>query len=248
MNRRSLTTFALRGLIGTAVNVAAGQSPTTAPADAETDAATATTQPAAGDQYLSDASYGIGFDMGRQLSQAPFKLDVERFVEGLRDSLAGKESGVSHEAMAAAMQRLQQEAMAGAAVKGEANATAGDAYREENGKKPGVVTRPSGLQYKVITEGAGPKPTKASTVTTHYAGTLIDGTKFDSSVDRGEPVSFPLNGVIKGWTEGLQHMKVGGKARLVIPPAIAYGPTGQGPIPPNSTLVFDVELLEIVKQ
>lgn len=216
-----------------------GQTPTTAP----------TTSPTTMESHLRDASYGIGFDMGRQLSQAPVKIDADRVIEGLRDSLGGKPSAVPEAQVRAAMTRLQQEAMAGAEAKaqteGAANVKLGDAYRAENAKKPGIVTTASGLQVETITEGTGASPKPTDTVKVHYTGTLIDGTKFDSSVDRGEPISFPLNGVIKGWTEGLQLMKVGGKSRLVIPPAIAYGPGGQGPIPANSTLVFDVELLAI---
>jgi FKBP-type peptidyl-prolyl cis-trans isomerase len=214
---------------------------------ARAEEAAPTTAPAAADtaSTLSNASYGIGYDMGKQLSQAPFKLDVDRFVEGLRDSTGGKPSAVSEADLRAAMQILQQEAMAGVAAQGEANVKAGDAFRAENGKKEGVTTTASGLQIETITEGAGESPKATDTVKVHYTGTLIDGTKFDSSVDRGEPISFPLNGVIKGWTEGLQLMKVGGKSRLVIPPDIAYGPGGSGAIPPNSTLVFEVELLEI---
>jgi FKBP-type peptidyl-prolyl cis-trans isomerase FkpA len=229
----------------TAANFAMAQSPTTAPA---AEAPVATTEPTTMGSTLNDASYGIGFQMGQQLAGAPFKLDVDRVVEGLRDATSGKQPTVTAAALQAAMQKLQEEAMAGQAAKGQANAQAGAAFREANGKKPGVVTTASGLQIETITPGNGEAPKATDTVKVHYTGTLIDGTKFDSSVDRGEPISFPLNGVIKGWTEGLQQMKVGGKSRLVIPPDIAYGPGGSGPIPPNATLVFEVELLGIEKQ
>ena len=211
-----------------------------------------TTTPTTKGSHLSDASYGIGYDMGKQITQAPVKFDVERLMQGLRDSTSGKPSAVPEEILRAAMEQLQQEAMASAQAaakeQGDANIKAGDAYRAENGKKPGVTTTASGLQVQTLTEGTGETPKATDTVKVHYTGTLIDGTKFDSSIDRGEPVSFPLSGVIKGWGEGLQLMKVGGKSRLVIPPAIAYGPGGQGPIPPNATLVFDVELLGIEKK
>ncbi|HEX8916617.1 MAG TPA: FKBP-type peptidyl-prolyl cis-trans isomerase, partial [Humisphaera sp.] len=172
-------------------------------------------------------------------------------VAGLKDAAGGKASEISDAKLREALGRLQQEMMAGAEAKAkeqaDANSKAGDAYRAENGKKPGVTTTASGLQIETLVAGAGESPKATDKVKVHYVGTLIDGTKFDSSVDRGEPITFPLNGVIKGWTEGLQLMKPGGKARLVIPPAIGYGPEGSDPIPPNATLVFEVQLLEIVK-
>jgi FKBP-type peptidyl-prolyl cis-trans isomerase len=203
------------------------------------------------DTHLSDASYGIGYSMGKQLAQAPFKLDVDRIVQGLRDAIGGQPSAVSEDRLKGAMDKLQSDAAAGAEAKardgGDANIKAGDAYRAENGKKKGVTTTASGLQIETLVEGKGETPKATDKVKVHYTGTLIDGTKFDSSVDRGEPITFPLDGVIKGWGEGLQLMKVGGKARLVIPPSLGYGPDGSGPIPPNATLVFEVQLLSIEK-
>jgi len=214
-------------------------------------AAPATTNPTHMDTHLSDASYGIGFNMGRQLAGAPFKLDVEQVVKGLRDASGGKPSAVPEAQVRAALETLQQDAAAGAEAKaragGDVNVKAGDAYRAENGKKAGVTTTASGLQIETLVAGTGETPKPTDKVKVHYVGTLIDGTKFDSSIDRGEPITFPLNGVIKGWGEGLQLMKVGGKARLVIPPSLAYGPQGTGPIPPNATLVFEVQLLSIEK-
>ena len=138
-----------------------------------------------------------------------------------------------------AQQEQQVEAMA------EANLKSGEAFLAENAKKDGVTVTASGLQYRVITEGAGDAPKATDTVKVHYEGRLISGDVFDSSIARGEPVSFPLNGVIPGWSEGVQLMKVGSKFEFTIPSALAYGPSGTGPIPPNSVLVFDVELLEI---
>ena len=130
--------------------------------------------------------------------------------------------------------------------KSEANLQAGQKFLDENGKRPGVVVLASGLQYEIITEGTGPKPTATDKVTCHYHGTLIDGTVFDSSVRRGQPATFPLNMVIKGWTEGLQLMTVGSKWRFFIPPQLAYGDRQvSAQIGPNSTLIFDVELLGI---
>jgi FKBP-type peptidyl-prolyl cis-trans isomerase len=211
----------------------------------------ATTNPSNMDTQLSDASYGIGFNMGKQLSQAPFKLDIDRIVQGLRDANAGKPSAVPEAQIHAAMDKLQSEAAAGAEAKardqGDVNIKAGDAYRAENGKKAGVTTTASGLQIETLVAGTGETPKATDKVKVHYTGTLIDGTKFDSSIDRGEPITFPLNGVIKGWGEGLQLMKVGGKARLVIPPSLGYGTDGTGPIPPNATLVFEVQLISIEK-
>ncbi len=214
-------------------------------------AAAPATNPTSMDTHLRDASYGIGFNMGRELTQAPFKLDVEQVVAGLRDASGGKPSAFPEAQVRAALEALQHDAAAGAEAKarqsGDANIKAGDAYRAENGTKPGVTTTPSGLQIETLTPGTGASPTATDKVKVHYTGTLIDGTKFDSSIDRGQPITFPLNGVIKGWGEGLQLMKVGGKARLVIPPSLGYGPQGTGPIPPNATLVFEVQLLSIEK-
>jgi FKBP-type peptidyl-prolyl cis-trans isomerase len=228
-----------------AATVSMGQ--TTQPAAA----APANTQPNNMDTTLHDASYGIGFNMGSQLAQAPFKLDVEQVVKGLRDASGGKPSAVPEPQVRAALASLQSEAAAGAEAKaregGDANVKAGDAYRAENGKKAGVTTTASGLQIETLTAGTGETPKATDKVKVHYVGTLIDGTKFDSSIDRGEPITFPLDGVIKGWGEGLQLMKVGGKSRLVIPPSLGYGTQGTGPIPPNATLVFEVQLLSIEK-
>jgi FKBP-type peptidyl-prolyl cis-trans isomerase len=204
------------------------------------------------DTHLTDASYGIGYNMGKQLADAPFKLDVDQIVKGLRDANAGKPSAVPEAQVHAAMEKLQTDAAAGAEAKaresGDANIKAGDAYRAENGKKKGVTTTASGLQIETLVAGTGDTPKATDKVKVHYTGTLIDGTKFDSSIDRGEPITFPLNGVIKGWGEGLQLMKVGGKARLVIPPSLGYGAEGAGgTIPPNATLVFEVQLISIEK-
>jgi FKBP-type peptidyl-prolyl cis-trans isomerase len=249
--KRSTLLFSIICLAAAAVVIvrttAADAPPTTKPTTMNTSSGNT----ASGDTHLSDASYGIGFNMGKQLSQAPFKVDVDRLVQGLRDANAGKPSAIPEEQLRAALEKLQQDAAAGAEAKareqGDAAVKAGDAYRAANGKKAGVVTTASGLQIETLTAGTGETPKATDKVKVHYTGTLIDGTKFDSSVDRGEPITFPLNGVIKGWGEGLQLMKVGGKARLVIPPSLGYGAEGQGPIPPNATLVFEVQLISIEK-
>jgi len=214
-------------------------------------AAKPTTQPF-GDQYQT-ASYGIGYDMGKYVKQnLKLKLDDKALIQGIQDAIAGVDSKVSPEAMQTAMLALSQEMNAAAdtdrKAAGDKAGEAGKTYRDENTKKEGVKVTASGLQIETIKEGTGATPAASSTVKVHYTGTLIDGTKFDSSVDRGEPIEFPLSGVIKGWTEGLQLMKVGGKSRLVIPPEIGYGAQGSPPvIPPNATLVFEVELIDITK-
>jgi FKBP-type peptidyl-prolyl cis-trans isomerase len=236
------TLFTTFIFIATAVSFGQTTKPATTPP---------TTNPANMDTHLSDASYGIGFNMGKQLAGAPFKLDIDKIVQGLRDANGGKPSAIPEAQVRAAMEKLQNDAAAGAEAKardaGDVNVKAGDAYRAENGKKKGVTTTASGLQIETLTAGTGESPKATDKVKVHYTGTLIDGTKFDSSVDRGEPITFPLNGVIKGWGEGLQLMKVGEKARLVIPPSLAYGAEGTGPIPPNATLVFEVQLISIEK-
>lgn len=196
-------------------------------------------------------SYAVGQQIGKSLVDQGLDLNVDQLLAGLRDMMAGKPL-LSDEALQAAMMKLQQETMARMqaenAKKGEAAKAKGEAFLAENKKKPGVMTTPSGLQYKVITEGKGNKPTKDNTVKVHYTGTLIDGTVFDSSVKRGEPIEFPLGGVIAGWTEGVQLMSVGSKYTFYIPSDLAYGPNGAGgTIGPNETLIFEVELLDITK-
>ncbi len=213
-------------------------SPTTAPS----------TQPATRPvSATDDASYGIGYQAGRQIREAGMKLNVDSIAKGLHDSMDGNPSKITAAEFNDAMMNLQKQAAADAKDAAEKNEKLGTDFRDANGKKKGVITTASGLQIEVITEGTGASPKATDMVKVHYTGTLIDGTKFDSSVDRGQPVTFPLDHVIPAWTEGLQLMKVGGKSRLVCPPNIGYGPAGQGPIPPNATLVFEVELLGIEK-
>jgi FKBP-type peptidyl-prolyl cis-trans isomerase FklB len=198
---------------------------------------------------VAKANYSLGFTMAENLiSNFADSIDEEAFIKGARDRFADRERAVSMEEARASLNALaekQAEALAGRAVE---NLAAGSAFLADNGAREGVVTLPSGMQYEILTAAEGMQPEATDTVTTHYHGTLIDGTVFDSSYERGEPASFPLNGVIPGWTEGLQLMAVGAKWRLYIPPGLAYGEQDRGPIPGNSTLIFDVELLDIAGQ
>ena len=199
------------------------------------------------------ASYAIGMKfgegMGRDLKD---ELDIDAFYQGFDDGFAGNESKMTQEEMVAAMNALQarkmEEQQQAQSKALEENKVAGDKFLEENKAREGVVVTESGLLYEVITQGEGESPDENDKVNVHYHGTLPDGTVFDSSVERGEPITFPVNGVIKGWTEALQLMKVGDKWKLFIPSDLAYGARGAGPkIGPNQALVFEVELLGVEK-
>ena len=196
----------------------------------------------------SQASYGIGRQLGEQLASNPFEgIDAVAVAAGVTDILAGIASQVSDEDLNAAFGLIREQMQAKSAEQHKDVVADGESFLAENAKKDGVVTLESGLQYEILTEGAGDKPSASSTVRTHYHGTLTDGTVFDSSVDRGEPAEFPVNGVIAGWTEALQLMPSGSKWRLTVPHNLAYGERGAGgAIGPFATLVFDVELLDIV--
>jgi FKBP-type peptidyl-prolyl cis-trans isomerase len=195
------------------------------------------------------ASYGIGLNMGGQLAQAKDRLDRMALLRGIEDGLQGRDPQISDgELQQVLMQfgnEIESSANAERAAQAESNAAAGTAYLAENGAKAGVTTTASGLQYEVLRVGEGDRPTRESTVRLHYRGTLVDGTEFDSSYG-GEPAVFAVSGVIPGFTEALLLMQVGSHYRIVIPSAIGYGPQGTGPIGPNSTLIFEIELLEIV--
>lgn len=192
------------------------------------------------------ASYAIGQQIGKNLKAQNIEIDPKTLAASLSDATTGK-SEMTEEQIQKAMMKLQEMAMKKQTEEGEANKKKSADFLEKNKTAAGVKVTASGLQYSVVKEGDGPMPKKEDSVKCHYTGTLIDGTKFDSSVDRGQPAEFPVAGVIPGWTEALQMMKVGSKWKLVIPPELAYGPAGRPGIPPNSTLVFEVELLEIVK-
>lgn len=214
------------------------------PATAKADAPAATPQ---------NTGYAIGSFFARQIKQAGFKVDAAEVAKGLSDALEGKELRFTEAQIQQIMQAAQQEAMkakeAENAGASEKNKKEGADFLAKNGKEEGVTTTKSGLQYKVLKKAEGAKPAATDTVKVHYHGTLIDGTVFDSSVDRGEPISFPLDGVIKGWTEGVQLMNVGSKFKFFIPSDLAYGDRGAGEkIGAGATLIFEVELLEIEKK
>lgn len=194
------------------------------------------------------ASYGVGRQMGDQLAANPFDgVDAKAVAAGLIDSLEQKESAVNEDDINAAFQEISAAMQAKQAEQSKELSAEGEKFLAENRKKEGVTTTESGLQYEIITEGKGEKPSKSSTVKTHYHGTLIDGTVFDSSVQRSTPAEFPVGGVIAGWTEALQMMPVGSKWRLFVPYQLAYGEQGAGgSIKPYTTLIFEVELLDIV--
>ena len=200
------------------------------------------------DSVEKQVSYGIGRQMGEQLMSNPFDgLSPEAVVEGLADLMAGKHSQVPEENLQQAFQVISERMRAQQAELAKAAAGEGEAFLTENAKREGVVTLASGLQYEVVTEGTGAKPSASATVRTHYHGTLINGDVFDSSYERGQPAEFPVGGVIAGWTEALQLMPVGSKWRLYVPHQLAYGERGAGAsIAPFSALIFDVELLDIV--
>ncbi|HEY1600654.1 MAG TPA: FKBP-type peptidyl-prolyl cis-trans isomerase [Pirellulales bacterium] len=189
------------------------------------------------------ASYIIGYQIGANFKRQHVPIDGQAIIKGLQEGLAGGKPPMTEEQMDEVMRAFQKEVTARMSEQGKQE---GEAFLATNAKAPGVKTTKSGLQYKVLKEGTGKSPQKSDTVTTHYKGTLIDGTPFDSSYDRNEPASFQVDGVIGGWTEALQMMKVGSKWQLFIPSDLAYGPQGSPPtIPPNSTLIFEVELLKI---
>jgi len=192
------------------------------------------------------ASYAIGLNFGQQLADAD--LDVEALLRGVRDSLTKADPLLTDDQINTAMTEFSKQMQAKAQAKAQEAGKEGDTFLATNAKKQGVKTTKSGLQYKVLKAGDGASPKADSVVKVHYHGTLPNGKVFDSSVERKEPAEFPVNRVIPGWTEALQLMKVGDKFQLVIPPNLAYGDRGAGPlIGPNQVLVFDVELLEIVK-
>lgn len=203
----------------------------------------------AGDK--AKTGYAVGMSIGKNVDNIKDLIDKSKLSDGIKDQLAGKpkmDETAMHAALSELTTRQQASQKAVRESQGGKNKAEGEAYLAKNKAKPGVKVTASGLQYEVIKMGTGKKPKATNTVRVHYTGTLLDGTVFDSSVKRGTPAEFPLNGVIKGWTEGLQLMPVGSKFRFTIPSDLAYGENGAGgQIGPDATLIFDVELLKIVK-
>ncbi|WP_061241913.1 FKBP-type peptidyl-prolyl cis-trans isomerase [Ectopseudomonas composti] len=192
-------------------------------------------------------SYGIGRQLGGQLrDNPPPGVDLQAILAGLTDAFTGQASRVSEAELGASFKVIREVMQAEAAAKAEAAAGEGRAYLAENAKRDGMSVLASGLQYEVLVAGEGAKPSAEDQVRVHYHGTLIDGTVFDSSYERGQPAEFPVGGVIAGWVEALQLMNTGSKWRLHVPSELAYGAQGVGSIPPHSVLVFDVELLDIL--
>ncbi|MFH1267473.1 MAG: FKBP-type peptidyl-prolyl cis-trans isomerase, partial [Planctomycetota bacterium] len=231
------------------------------PAEATADAATPAeatadepageeAQPGEGSVDLKDVSYCIGFGIGENLTQQDIGMDAAAVVEGIQAALSGKEGRMTEAEMQETMTAFQMQMMRSQLARNEQGgagaAKVGEAFLAENKTKEGVTTTESGLQYKVIRAGEGKKPGKADSVTVHYRGRLINGTVFDSSYDSGEPASFPVGGVISGWTEALQLMQEGAKWELYIPSELGYGARGAGgDIGPNEVLIFEVELLKV---
>lgn len=195
------------------------------------------------------ASYGIGMNVGSQIAAARDRLDRAALMRGIEDGLQGNDPAIAESEMQTILQTFGSEIEAAAAEErtreGEQNLAAGEAFLTQNGLKDGVTTTETGLQYEVLRAGNGPRPGPTSTVRLHYRGTLIDGTEFDSSYG-GDPAVFSVGGVIDGFSQALQLMPVGSQWRIAIPAGMAYGPRGSGPIGPNETLIFELDLLEIV--
>ncbi|MBA4137652.1 MAG: peptidylprolyl isomerase [Opitutus sp.] len=193
------------------------------------------------------ASYGVGYSIGQNLSRQPgLKIDQTAFAAGVEDALAGAKVRIDEKLIQTAIEEVQRKAAAEMEAAGKVNLQAANEFLAKNKTRSGVKTTASGLQYEVMRKGFGTaKPKATDKVKVHYHGTLIDGTVFDSSVQRGQPLDIALNQVVPGWTEALQLMTAGDKFKLFVPPALAYGPRAAGKIPPNSALIFEVELIGI---
>jgi len=189
-------------------------------------------------------SYSFGLNVGFTFKKQNIDMNNDAFMAGFRDAMSGKDPVLSEAQVREVMSTFEKDMDQKQQAAAQKNTGEGEKYLADNKSKPGVKTTASGLQYKVLKDGTGASPKETDTVTVNYRGTLIDGTEFDSSYKRGEPATFPLNRVIKGWTEGLQLMKVGSKYQFFIPSTLAYGERASGQIGPNSALIFEVELLD----
>jgi FKBP-type peptidyl-prolyl cis-trans isomerase len=198
------------------------------------------------DSDVKKSSYTIGIQFGNNLRDQKVTIDTEAFAMALRDAAEGKNQ-LTQDEMRDALQKLQESANATQKAEAEKNKKEGEAFLENNKKNANIKVTASGLQYEILTEGTGAMPKATDRVVVHYKGTLMNGEVFDSSYDRGEPATFPVSGLIPGWTEALQLMKVGSKVKLYIKPELAYGESGRPKIPPNSVLVFEMELKDIAK-
>jgi len=244
--RKTLLTAAVMAAFGVA-NVNA-LDPVAKPAEQKADAAKPAEKQIPADKH--NVSYMVGMDIGQGLSQIKDELDMAVVIQALQATMKGEKTELSKEDSMKVRQEFMQKLQAKQAAKtkeeAEKNKKEGEDFLAKNKTKKGVKATESGLQYEVIVEGKGSKPKATDTVKVHYKGTKLDGSTFDSSYDRGQPMTFPLNGVIKGWTEGLALMPVGSKYKFYIPSGLAYGENGPPNIGPNAMLTFEVELLEIV--
>jgi FKBP-type peptidyl-prolyl cis-trans isomerase len=242
-----MTRFIQKSLIAAALTAVFGMGSVLAAPPAATPAAKSTEAPVKIDK--NKVSTMVGMDIGRGLSQIKDDIDLDVVFKALKQTVNGEKTSLTEEqaldVRKAFMQQMQAKRVAEQKVEAEKNTSEGAAFLAKNKSKPGVKTTASGLQYEVVKQGNGPKPKATDTVKVNYKGTKIDGTEFDSSYKRGKPATFPLNGVIKGWSEGLELMPVGSTYKFYIPADLAYGEHGPGPIGPNATLIFEVELVSI---
>jgi len=246
----STDTPAAKPKTATAVTHKKTPATTTAKKPGTTAAKAATGSKVTLDTQQKKASYAMGMNLGRNLHTQKIDVNSDALIQGLRDGMSGAKPAMTEEEAREVLTQFQNQMrtkmQAEASQAAAKNKAEGEKFLAENKTKPGVTTLPSGLQYKIITAGTGPKPSATDTVVCNYKGSLLNGKEFDSSYKRGEPTTFPVNGVIKGWTEALQMMPVGSKWQLFIPADLAYGDRGAGQdIEPGSTLIFEVELVSI---
>ena len=199
------------------------------------------------DTDAQKSSYAIGLTTAQSIARQGVAIDVQAFMQGVKDAVEGNKPQLTQEQFQAALEKASDAVNDRMKEAAKANLDAGRAFMAKNKSEAGVTELSNGLQYKELRKGTGAHPTATDSVVVHYTGTLLDGTKFDSSRDRGEPATLPLDGVIRGWQEAIPLMAVGARWQVVIPPQLAYGPKGAGPIGPNQTLIFEIELLEIKK-